>query len=81
MRQKTYNNYQTTDDHLMHIVGIAHDQEGTKFYYTKNSGGIIDRKNDGYVYMSKSYVRLKTIAVMVNKNALPKKIKKKLGLK
>jgi bleomycin hydrolase len=81
MRQKTYNNYLTTDDHLMHIVGVAHDQNGTKFYYTKNSGGIVDRKNDGYVYMSKPYVRLKTIAIMVHKDVVPNKIKKKLGLK
>jgi len=81
MRQRTYNNYLTTDDHLMHIVGLAHDQEGTKFYYTKNSGGTVDRKNDGYIYMSLSYVRLKTIAIMVHKDALPKKIKKKLELK
>jgi bleomycin hydrolase len=81
LRQKTYNNYLTTDDHLMHIVGLAHDQNGTKFYYTKNSGGIVDRKNDGYIYMSQSYVRLKTIAIMVHKDVVPKKIKKKLGLK
>jgi len=80
LRLKTYNNYLTTDDHLMHIVGLAHDQNGTKFYYTKNSGGIVDRKNDGYVYMSLSYVRLKTIAIMVHKDALPKKIVKKLGI-
>jgi len=81
LRQKTYNNYLTTDDHLMHIVGVAHDQEGRKFYYTKNSYGPIDRKNEGYVYMSQSYVRLKTIAIMVHKDVVPKKIKKKLGLK
>ena len=81
LRQKTFDNFETTDDHLMHIVGLAHDQKGTKFYYTKNSGGIKERKNEGYVYMSRSYVRLKTIAIMVNKNALAGKIKKKLGLK
>jgi len=80
LRQKTFDNFQTTDDHLMHIVGLAHDQKGNKYYYTKNSGGIPDRKNDGYVYMSAPYVQLKTTAIMVNKNALPKKIKKKLGL-
>ncbi len=81
MRQKTFDNFETTDDHLMHIIGIAHDQKGTKFYYTKNSGGIVDRENDGYVYMSGSYVLLKTIAIMINKEALPKKIKRKLGLR
>ncbi|HDP99394.1 MAG TPA: aminopeptidase [bacterium] len=80
LRQLTFDNFETTDDHLMHIVGLAHDQKGNKFYYTKNSGGVDGRKYDGYVYMSRSYVRLKTIAIMVNKNALPKKISKKLGL-
>ena len=81
LRQITFNNYSTTDDHLMHIVGIAHNQAGTKFYLTKNSGGSRYRKNGGYVYMSQSYVRLKTTAMMVHKDAIPKKIKKKLGLK
>jgi len=80
MRQKTYDNFTTTDDHLMHIVGLAHDQNGTKFYLTKNSGGT-DRKYDGYLYMSSSYVRLKGIAMMVHKDSLPKKIKKKLKIK
>jgi bleomycin hydrolase len=81
MRQLTFDNYLTTDDHLMHIVGLAHDQKGTKFYYTKNSGGVIDRKNEGYVYMSQAYMRLKTVAIMVNKNCLPKKMLTKLFLK
>ena len=79
MRQKTFDNFTTTDDHLMHIVGIARDQEGTKFYLTKNSGGK-DRKNEGYVYLSRSYFRLKTTVIMVNKHALPGKIEDKLEL-
>ncbi|MGD2092407.1 MAG: C1 family peptidase [Candidatus Aminicenantes bacterium] len=79
MRQKTYDNFTTTDDHLMHIVGIAKDQVGTKFYLTKNSGGT-DRKYGGYVYMSRSYFRLKTTAIMINKHSLPEEIKTKLGI-
>lgn len=79
MRQKTFDNFTTTDDHLMHIVGIAKDQVGTKFYLTKNSGGT-DRKYGGYVYMSRSYFRLKTTAIMINKYSLPKDIKTKLGI-
>jgi len=78
-RQEAFNDFSTTDDHLMHIVGIAHDQNSTKFYLTKNSGGT-DRANDGYVYMSRSYVRLRTTGIMVNKHSLPGKIKSKLGL-
>ena len=48
MRQKAYDDYTTTDDHLMHIVGLAQDQAGTKFYYTKNSWGIKDKRYNGY---------------------------------
>jgi bleomycin hydrolase len=76
MRQLTFDNYETTDDHLMHIVGLAQDQNGTKFYYTKNSYGP-KRKYGGYIYLSRSYFRLRTIAIMVHKDALPKDIKKK----
>jgi bleomycin hydrolase len=79
MRQETFDNFLTTDDHLMHIVGIAKDQVGTKFYLTKNSGGT-DRKYGGYVYMSRSYFRLKTTAIMINKHSLPEDIKTKLGI-
>jgi len=79
MRQETFADFSTTDDHLMHIVGMARDQKGTPFYLTKNSGGT-ERKNDGYVYMSRAYVRLKTMAVMVHKDALPAELRAKLGL-
>ena len=80
MRQETFDNHTTTDDHLMHIVGTASDQTGAEFYYTKNSWGIKDKKYDGYWYLSKPYVQLKTIAIMVHKDAIPADIKTKLGL-
>jgi len=80
MRQETFDNRTTTDDHLMHVTGIAKDQNGTKYYYTKNSWGTKDRKYDGYWYISESYVRLKMIAIMVHKDAIPSEIKSKLGL-
>jgi len=80
MRQKAYDDYTTTDDHLMHITGLAKDQDGTKFYYTKNSWGTKDRKYDGYWYLSEPFVRLRTIAIMVHKDAIPKDIREKLGL-
>jgi bleomycin hydrolase len=79
LRQKTFDNFTTTDDHLMHIVGLAHDQEGTKFYLTKNSNGT-DRKNNGFVYLSRSYFRLKTTALTVHKESLPADLKSKLKL-
>lgn len=80
MRQETFDNQTTTDDHLMHIVGLAKDQNGTKFYYTKNSWGTKDKKYDGYWYLSESYARLKVIAIMVHRDAIPQEIKSKLGL-
>ena len=80
LRQETFDNFRTTDDHLMHLIGIYEDQEGKKFYKIKNSWGIDDKQYDGYYYISQSYFRLKTVALMVNKNALPSKIKSKLQL-
>jgi len=79
MRLTTFENFSTTDDHLMHIVGLAHDPKGTKFYLTKNSGGT-DQAYGGYVYLSRSFFRLKTTAIMINKNALPPDLREKLQI-
>jgi len=79
MRQKDYDNYSTTDDHLMHLVGIAKDQNGKKFYLIKNSWGT-DNQYKGYYYISKAYFRLRTINIMINKEVLSKKLKKRLNL-
>jgi hypothetical protein len=80
MRQTGYENFTTTDDHQMHITGIAKDQDGTKYYITKNSWGTGKNEIGGYLNMSESYARAKTIFIMVNKNAVPPEIKEKLGL-
>ncbi|HDP94010.1 MAG TPA: aminopeptidase [Candidatus Aminicenantes bacterium] len=80
MRQETFENFTTTDDHLMHIVGMANDQRGETFYYTKNSGGTVDRKFGGFLYMSAPYVQLKTICIMVHKDAVPRDIRERFGL-
>jgi bleomycin hydrolase len=80
MRQEEFDNYKTTDDHGMHIIGRANDQEGNVYYIVKNSWGNDDHKYDGYFYASKPFVELKTMDVLVNKNAIPAKIRKKLGL-
>jgi len=76
-RQVNFENYSTTDDHLMHIVGIALDQNGTKYYITKNSWGeISDYK--GYLYISEAFMKMKTVSILIHKNGLPKNSSKKL---
>ncbi len=76
-RQDAFESYATTDDHLMHLVGSAKDQKGNKYYIIKNSWGELSPFK-GYLYMSEAYVKMKTVAVMVNKSALPKKTSSKL---
>lgn len=77
-RQITFEDKTTTDDHNMHIVGIAKNKEGKPYYLLKNSEG--DNSFDGYIYMSKNALLLKTISVLVHKDAIPKNIKKKTYL-
>lgn len=78
-RQQEFENYLTTDDHGMHLVGIAHDQEGGKYYFEKNSWGTGNLYN-GYSYISSAYLKLKTTCIMVNKNGIPREIRTRLGL-
>ena len=80
IRQKGFDNYKTTDDHGMHIVGMVKDQNGTIYYKVKNSWNT-DNKYDGYLYASESFVRYKTISIMINKAVLSKNLKKKLDIK
>jgi bleomycin hydrolase len=79
-REAGFNNKTTTDDHLMHLTGIVKDQNGTTYYVTKNSWGTDRNPFGGYLNMSENYVRAKTIAIMVHKNAIPAEIRTKLGL-
>ena len=81
VRQEGYEAFVTTDDHLMHLTGITKDQNGTKYYITKNSWGTERNTFGGYLNMSESYVRAKTIFLMVHKDAIPAAIKQKLGIK
>lgn len=79
MRQLGYDNYETTDDHLMHIIGLAKDINGTKYYKVKNSWGIESNEFGGYFYASESYVRLKTMTIALHKDAIPKTVSGKLN--
>ncbi len=79
-RQAAYDNWETTDDHGMLIYGIAKDQDGNDYYMVKNSWGKAG-KYEGLWYASKAFVRYKTMNIVVHKDALPKAIAKKLGIK
>lgn len=79
MRQEAFDNYETTDDHGMQIVGTAKDQAGNDYYKVKNSWGVRP-PYDGYYYFSRPFAAYKTISVVVNKRAIPEPIRKKLGL-
>lgn len=80
IRQEGFESFVTTDDHLMHLTGIATDQNGTKYYITKNSWGTERNAFGGYLNMSESFVRAKTIYILVHKDALPAGIREKLGI-
>ena len=80
LRQEGYDRKTTTDDHGMHIYGVAQDQNGNKYFMVKNSWGETG-KYKGIWYASDAFVRYKTMNVVVHKDALPKDIKKKLGIK
>ena len=81
MRQIAFDNYETTDDHGMHMTGIVNDQNGKKYYIVKNSWGTKHNDCDGYFYASEAFVEYKTMDIMLHKDALPKKIRKKLGIR
>ncbi len=78
-RQELFENYSTTDDHLMHIVGKVIDQKGNLYYKVKNSWGNESGK-EGYIYMSVAYIRLKSISVLLHKDGLLPKTRTALGL-
>ena len=80
MRQIAFDNYQTTDDHGMHVIGKATDQFGNKYFIVKNSWGEYgDYK--GYLYASYPFVEYKTLSIVIHKDALPKELRKRLGVK
>jgi len=80
LRQEAFENRSTTDDHGMHAVGIVKDQNGKKYFIIKNSWGKSNELN-GYFLASYPYFKYKTIGVFIHKDALPKDLKKKLGIK
>ena len=69
-RQIAFERLQTTDDHLMHIIGIAKNKQGKKFYIIKDSGGEYGPFK-GYIYMSQNYLLMNTVSVTLNQSSLP----------
>jgi len=80
VRQKAFDNYETTDDHGMLIVGTAKDQNGNEYYIIKNSWGT-HQVYDGYFYASKAFVAYKTTSLLMNKESIPKNLRKKMNIK
>ena len=79
MRQQRFDNWELTDDHGMLIYGVAKDQNGKEYYMVKNSWGEWGEYK-GIWYMTTAFIAADTMDYMVNKNAIPKDIRKKLGL-
>ncbi|SDF23031.1 C1 family peptidase [Chitinophaga filiformis] len=80
IRQQAFDNYETQDDHGMHIVGMAKDANGKVFFRVKNSWGTAN-PGSGYFYASEPFFAYKTTSIMLNKKAIPADIAKKLGIK
>ena len=79
-RQIEFDNKTMTDDHGMHIYGIAKDQDGKKYYMVKNSWGVTG-KYDGIWYATEAFVKAQTLDITIHKDALTKDLKKKLNVK
>ncbi|MDR2882961.1 MAG: C1 family peptidase [Alistipes sp.] len=78
LRQEAFDNWETTDDHGMEIIGTATDQEEGKYFKVKNSWGADQHIYDGYFYASRPFVAYKTISVMVNRNTLPRDLRRRM---
>lgn len=79
LRQQAFDNYSTTDDHGMHIVGLAKDLNGKEYYIVKNSWGTTNDYK-GYLYVTKAYVQYKTTAFLLNKKAIPQELRSLMNI-
>lgn len=79
-RQQDYDSFRSTDDHLMHVVGTSHDRLGNNYMVVKDSYGATLHDNEGFVNMSESCLRSKTIAILVHKNVMPADVARRLQL-
>lgn len=81
LRQAAFDNHTATDDHLMHLIGTATDKDGKRYFIIKNSWGEKSNSFSGKLYMSEDYFKLYTLAIMINKKALPEGTASKLKIK
>jgi len=81
LRTAMFDDWRTTDDHSMHCVGTAQDNNGNRFYLIKNSWGTENSEYKGFFYMSRNFMLAKTLYITVHKDALPTELKAKLGIK
>ncbi len=79
-RLLNFKNETTERDHMLHLVGIGRDDKNKKWYYLKNSWGTFYSRYHGFVFMEENYLKLNTVIMMLNKQALPKSLKEKLGI-
>jgi bleomycin hydrolase len=79
-RLKNFKNGSTERDHMLHLTGMGRDNNNKRWYYLKNSWGTLYSRFKGFLFMNESYFKLNTITMMVNKNALPRALKEKMGL-
>ena len=79
-RQNAFEDHSTDLDHMMHMVGISKDKDGKKWYYVKNSWGAFSNDLNGFLFMREDYFRIRTVAIIVSKQAIPAPIRQKLGI-
>ena len=75
MRQSAFDSQENTDDHLMHIVGLAKDANDRSYFIIKNSWGQ-GNAFGGRQFVSMSYFRHHTIGIMLHEDGLSKTDKK-----
>ena len=81
MRQAAYDSWENTDDHGMQIFGVAHDQNGKRYYMIKNSWGTKKSDYKGIWYVSEAYMQYKTNCILLHKEAIPQALREKMGIK
>ena len=79
-RQRTFEDSSTAIDHMMHIVAKVKDRNNKDWYFVKNSWGTASNTLRGYLFMSRDYFAIKTGAIIVNKNAIPAEVRRKMKL-